>query len=340
MTADNLLRFMLSNIRLATYDATALNNFWFTRVSKGLPLTTNQDALFRKILKTYRRQLLHLGINTDNIADIQWKIPPVETSADFQIARVRLEDSNLIIKTPYHKKFIEIMTNQSVFLWSKSSKHYIAPFSPGAFKQAYHTVRMFFDHVEWSNDLKVMLDNFAKHESSCDWNPTAHHINGRIIVSCLTNQLNDLLPKVLPVDIKTVARLQTFGILISPELVEAVSTNPTERKLLSSRIGSIDKEHLNELLSFLSKTECDFVQSEFPEKSAISKTVRNWALSTNTKSSIKGTGTGLYLPFNSDSTFSNAVYLHFTSSSSVSQRAALFARLVKITDSTPINLYA
>lgn len=339
-SADELLRFMLANLRLASYDSTALTNFWYTRVSKGLPLTTNQDALFRKMVKTYHRQLMHLGINTNKLADLAWTRPPVESSADYQTARINLVGDALTVKTPFHKKFVDAMSVQPHLKWTKTEKQYVGKFSPVALKVVYVLTKTYFDHIEWSPELQTLIQSFSDYDPRIDWVLTARLMGDNIIISGLADRLDTILPSLLPADIRTASILQNLGITIHGDVIDFVAANDTEKTLLSGRIVSIERTHLAEVLSFLTKTNCDFVHSEFPEKSNIAKTIRTWAIANSVRSNIKGTGIALYEPISSAKVYEHPVYLHYTSSKSDNYHTPLFARLIKITDSTPINLYA
>lgn len=250
---DLLVFFLHSKIRLSGYDYRFITNLLLL-IDKGKKLTSNQSALFDKLLSKYKTQLSKKGLTTHDIVNLNWKVEVQESSIEFTGAKIYLDNGYICVRVPFSKKFISALKNQNYFVWNNPNKIYQAHFSTKALKYALEIVPNFFEHVECCNNVKHILDGLP--EKNLVWNPTLKESKGYYYIANINETLYKLLKDVELNDNPYVLyQLSKMGIEIDDNIVKA---NPFKR-FSSQFICHVDIDELKNVSSYLQELNINTV---------------------------------------------------------------------------------
>lgn len=248
---EHLLYFFLQGkVSLSQYDHKFLSNLQMM-IHKGDRVTTNQAALFDKLISKYTKQLTKLGLIKEELKSLPWKAEVVESSPEFTGARVELieTDDQIGLRVPFNKNFISEFRDvpHNPFLWVRDEKMYRAPFSTEALKILYINLPKFFSSIIYSPVLHHLIKQIEEYNAKI-WEPTLTKIGDSLMLVGVSEHLWEHVSDIeLKLDARTLFSLSKFGIKVDPDII---GTDP-KLKFASEFITEIDLEDLTEAASWM-----------------------------------------------------------------------------------------
>lgn len=256
-TKEHLLHFFLNQqIKLSTYDKKFLHNLEYL-ISKYHRVTSNQRALFEKLISKYAKQFARIGLLKENLKELPWATPIVESSTEFTGAKVSINNGQIILKVPFNKHFITDFrgTENNSYEWNRDGKQYNSPLTTNALKLVSTTLPKYFSTVVYSADIIELLNPVIAYEARF-WNPTYVKLNNNYYViavnTFLASAINDL---VLDDDPKTLFLLSQYGINID----ESVTQNDVKKLFASNSNPVVDLDNFRLVAGWLKEFEVDLV---------------------------------------------------------------------------------
>lgn len=255
---EQLLYFFLQGkISLSQYDYKFMANLQ-TMIQNNMRVTSNQAALFEKLIAKYNKQLVKHGFDTSDLAVLPWKTIIVESTEEYTGASVSLVDEEIIVKVPFNKNFINVFRTKipnNPFSWNKELKLYSASFGTVALKITDTFLHSHFPSVRYCAELQQVLTDIKRYEAPI-WNPTLVKVNDRYIVGACNQPLGELIANTdMVIDMKTLFMLSTLGISVDP----AVYQEDPLLEFAASRIYSADITQLETVISWIKSIGCDTV---------------------------------------------------------------------------------
>lgn len=223
-TKEQLVDYLLKYISLGTYDKKFVGNILQLNVAASKSVTTNQAALLDKIILRYHRQLAKAELNSIDMVNLTWTLPPIESSPIYTEAHVSvMDDTTLIIHSPYKKDFVKELKQYDYMNWDRENKLWSTVASEHTLKQVLETVNLHYDKVNYCPIVQQVVDTVKEYESMQYWNPTLSRINGNLYVVAANGPLMEAIKNIpLDTDYHTLARLSRMGIRIEPALISMV----------------------------------------------------------------------------------------------------------------------
>jgi len=187
--AEEVVDFLLSNIRMGTYDKRFMANLLITKIIPRNSVTTNQVSLFKKVVQKYHKQLLTLQINSVELSEMPWGLTIVPSSSEFTNASIKIEDGNIILYTPYKESFVKEFRSIRLMTWSHEFKHYVTPFSLNKLKGILEKVKKHYDKINYCDTVQDILKEVEIYASITCWNPTLVKINGNMYIAAINEPL-------------------------------------------------------------------------------------------------------------------------------------------------------
>jgi hypothetical protein len=194
---DILNTFLSGKIRLSQIDYRFFNNLSIL-ISTGKGITTNQVALFDKLINKYSRQLRGLNIDPVEALLYKWNTNVMQSDKNLVAARLRIDhlSGNLIMNVPFNNKFIQAVRQYPRFLqYDKSSRSYIGKFNTRNLKIAYKLAKQHFVDVKTDQQIHDILEELKKFEAKY-YNPTLVDCNGLLVVMACNAHLGKAIEKI------------------------------------------------------------------------------------------------------------------------------------------------
>ena len=254
---EQLLYFFLQGkISLSQYDYKFMANLQ-SIIQNNTRVTTNQVALFGKLISKYNKQLIKQGLVKEELTALPWKTLIVESTSEYTGAVVSLLENELNIRVPFNKTFISAFRNvkNNEFDWSKETKLYSAPFSTNSLKIAYSTLPKFFPTVRYDDNLQAIINELKQYEGLI-WNPTLINTNGNLMIASVTPELSDVLGSIeLQSDPRTFFNLSRMGITIDPSLYE----NDPKKEFAANRVYEVEVTDIENVIGWMRNIGCENV---------------------------------------------------------------------------------
>jgi hypothetical protein len=254
---EQLLYFFLQGkISLSQYDYKFMANLQ-SIIQNNMRVTSNQVALFGKLISKYNKQLIKQGLVKEELKALPWKTMIVESTSEYTGAVVSLLENDLNIRVPFNKTFISAFRNikNNEFDWNKETKLYSAPFSTNSLKIAYSTLPKFFPTVRYDDTLQAIINELKQYEDLI-WNPTLINTNGNLIVASVTPELSDVLSGIeLKSDPRTFFNLSRMGITIDPSLYE----NDPKKEFAANLVYEVEITDIENVIGWMRNIGCENV---------------------------------------------------------------------------------
>lgn len=271
-TKEQLLYFFNGqNIKLSIYDAKFCQNLQYFIVNKK-QITTNQKALFEKLISKYNKQLVKVGVDVEICKELPWTTNIIPSEEKYTGAQVSLDHrgKNIIVKVPFNTKFINSLRgpdSKHSLEWVRDQKHYTSPLSTCTIKFLVNELHKYFPTVTFDNKLQGLIDTVYLYNAKF-YNPTLVCINGYYIIAAINSELHEHIKHVqLNDDPKTLFLLSQYGIAIDDSIV-----GEDKKKLFASKmLVSVDITNISEVLSWLCEFDVDVVY--FAGRFSISSTI-------------------------------------------------------------------
>jgi hypothetical protein len=326
---EQLVTYMMAgHVHLSKKDYGFFNNLKYLLQDKR-PVTSNQDKLFNKLLQKYQRQLTKLGHDINVLEKLDYKQPIVETSQEYLIAKISIENDEITIKSPFNNKFIQYLRNldNNQFIWSKQEKVYKAEFSTHNLKTAYFSVNKYYDNVRLCPKIQNLIDEIKQYEQMMYWSPTLVKSFNNYYIFGLNQSLYEAIKDIpLNNDPKTLFKLSQYGIKIHP----SITKDDSFLRFASEYNTTIDLEQLNDLANWVKELEFDMIYLG-------SQMLYNKQISTEVKERLKD------IHFSRKvedlDMFTNIVYIHFNRGTNLGKRFHKnIKKMIILSNSRPVQV--
>ena len=255
-TKEHLVYFMQTGVmRLSNYDLKFIQNIHlFTLQQKSI--TTNQIALFDKLVVKYERQFKKQNLSLDLLQKLDWTTPVVQSDPIFTDAHISVIDGIIHFKSPYNKNFITNFRklDYNPFVWHKELRRYEAPFSTMALKILVHLVHHFYPIVHYCPIITELLNTTHYYDSVKYWHPTLTKVNDNFIVCATNEHLNNAISNIeLNDDLQTMVSLSEYGIKMDDNLLE----DKDKLHFASEYIYEIELSKIDKVFEYLNELKCD-----------------------------------------------------------------------------------
>lgn len=339
-TKEHLLFFMQCGLMsLSTHDLKFIRNLQSIIISQN-KITTNQAALFEKLVSKYQRQLLKQKFTKQFLSELKWEATLVPSDPKFTDAFIYIENDLINFKSPFNKKFIKSLAGitHHRFKWIKEKKIYQAPFSTVALKTIVDLSNEHYEEVNYCPIIKDLLNTLIDNYSAVKfWSPTLVKVNGNYIVSAINENLFEATKHiVLSDDPECISTLVTYGISID----ESVIRGNRILEFASSFAPEIDI-NIEDLVEYLIAIKCDCVvfagnnyvlmnagKTGEHFKNVLSKLKDNNIENIKFNREISNETSGFKRPVLINFMYSNLIYLP----------VAQFHKIIRIKNSTPVNV--
>ena len=230
-TKEQTIDFMIKYLSLGTYDKKFLSNVLQLNIAVKKPVTTNQADLLNKIIVRYHKQLAKKEIDSKEIISLPWTLPPIQSSPQYTNAHLSIEDDLILLRTPYKKEFVKELKDIPYMNWDRETKTWKGPKAEFILKKLINLIDEHFTNVNYSENIKSIIDILCEYESVKFWQPTLTIGNGNLYIAAATPELMDAITFIpLSLEPHIVARLVRMGVNIDPvlitdELSNVVKTN-------------------------------------------------------------------------------------------------------------------
>jgi hypothetical protein len=256
-TKEQLIHYLVSHISLGTYDKKFLSNIYET----NKPLTTNQNELLDKIVLRYTKQFAKKELIASELINLPWTRPLIVSSPQYTEAHVSTKDENICIRTPYKKDYImKLKDSKYPIVWDREDRVWYTDYCATTLKYVVEQTETHFNAVNYSEDIKEVIEYLADYENSKYWDPTLVYTNGMYYLVAtneyLFNAVHDLL---IDINLHTLTKLVRHGIKIDDSVINNLSY---DRELISFAIETqptLEADDIVLLSEYLAKIECDLV---------------------------------------------------------------------------------
>jgi hypothetical protein len=222
-TKEQLVHYLLMQINLGTYDRRFLTNTLNLNISPKKPVTTNQAALLNKIVERYARQLAKKELSVGDLISLPWSSTPVDSKPEFTDAYLTLDDTTLILKSPYKSAFVRAMRDLSYTIWHVDEKFWSIPAGLYTLHQIVSLLEEHYDKINYCPEITKILNEAKLYSSEACWDPTLIKKNGRLYVAAINSSLNEAIADVTLSDtLASMARLTKYGIRVDSNLVNQI----------------------------------------------------------------------------------------------------------------------
>lgn len=257
-TTEHLVYFMqCGSIRLGQHDLRFVQNLLQTLMLQHNSITTNQVALFDKLVHKYRRQLSNNGLTPDLLASLTWQSTIVPSDPKFTEAYLSIKDNVIIFKSPFNKKFIDQFRKiqYNSFEWSKDKKMYEATFNAAALKQILTVAHRHYPIINYCPTVSRLLNRLEQYNAKY-WTPTLINHRSSYMIAAVNDKVAAAISTLtLSDDPECLSKLASCGIVIDPDIT---NNNPL-LEFAASVNPIVDFKDVDLLLQYLMAIKCDSV---------------------------------------------------------------------------------
>ena len=262
-TKEQTVYFLVSNISLGTYDKRFLQNIEDTYVVLNKPMTSNQAKLLDKVISRYHRQLAKLEVNSNELLDLPWTYPPIESLPQYTEVYLDLIDDTLVLRSPYKKEFVtEFRKNELDAKWDGEARFWYIPASTNSLKIVNDLIIKHYTKINYCNQITEFFDSLTQYEKCKYWNPTYKYVNGNFMIASTNKWLDEALQDItLDDNLSTLSRLVWYGVIID-ESVVSMCKNKYDDVLIDFAIKvnpEIEMQNTTVIVDNIVKTGVDFV---------------------------------------------------------------------------------
>lgn len=259
-TLDNLATWMLTNIRLSRYDDQFVNNLTLY-ITQHNRITSNQDALFKKVALKYVRQFNNYKININEFINLPWSVSVVKSVPEYTGATIKIENNKIIFRSPYNKNFLSALrkNNPHNLSWIKDLRQYESPYSPSTLKSLVHLSADFYQVINYCEVTKQIIDSLSAYESIKYWTPTLIYKNGYYIAAINEHVFEATKDIPLSDDLKSIAQLVKYGISIDQSVKDHLykQNEITRVNIACNFYLSVEIRDAKNILNILKDLGCD-----------------------------------------------------------------------------------
>ena len=262
-TLEEVASWMSINIRLSRYDQQFVDNLTSYSMMHNR-ITTNQDALFRKIAKKYNRQFLHQKKNIDKWLELPWQSPVVPSAPEYTNASIQIIDDTIIFRAPYKKEFLAALKKEPIYSleWVKENREYQMKYGPTNLKRLVYLSADHFDVVNYCPQTLEIINSLGPYEDAKYWSPTLVYNDGHYYIAALNEALYEHT-KDIPFsdDLKTISTLAKYGIKMDQSVIDhlCITEDPLKVKFAANYQVEFEIRDIATALFWLYEFGCDAV---------------------------------------------------------------------------------
>lgn len=257
-TKEHLAYFMQTGVmRLSNYDLKFVQNIHHF-ILQNKSITTNQVALFDKLVLKYERQFKKQNFTLAFLQGLPWTTKIVPSDPIYTDAYISIVDDAIHFRAPYNKNFITNFRklDYNPFVWKREVKRYEAPFSTPALKILVHLVHHFYPIVHYCPIIVELLNKIQPLESAKYWQPTLVKVNDNLIVAAINSHVETAINNIpLNSDIDTLVALSEYGIKID----DTVLSEKSKLDFINELITEVDLSDIDTAFGYLKELNCDCV---------------------------------------------------------------------------------
>lgn len=261
-TAEQLIYFMRTKIRLSRYDSKFLENLEQIHSTKN-QVTTNQVKLLHKIVGKYHKQFVQHQMFIEHLIRLPWVSKVIESSPEYTNARISIEEGSIVFRAPYNKTFVQAFGKSSLkptphnFKWDNDRKYYHTPFGSSGLKLIVTLANAHFESVVFCPIVTKIVDSMNQYASVTHWSPTLMRVNGNLLIAASNQYLNDATAHIaLNTELATLATLAGYGIEIDDSITEGYSER---EKFITQYNPTVELHDVTDIIPWLSELACDAV---------------------------------------------------------------------------------
>lgn len=214
--AEEVVDFLLSNIRLGTYDKRFMANLLMTKIVPRNSVTSNQVSLFKKVVQKYHKQLVALQLDAIELSEMPWGLKIITSSSEFTEASIKIEDDRIMLYTPYKDSFVKEFRAAKFMLWDFDSKQYTAMFSLPKLKKILEIVNKHYSTITHCDTIQGILKEIESYASATYWDPTLVNVNGNMYIAAINEPLYNAT---LDIDLYNQQEILTnYGIIVNENM--------------------------------------------------------------------------------------------------------------------------
>ena len=253
---EHLIHFMLGgSINLSSYDVKFLQSIE-NNIHNKLPLTTNQVALFERLVKKYTRQLAKNGLDEKYVKTLEWTNPIIESIPAYTEAHISIEEDFIFFRAPYKKEFIKAFreVDPNAFIWNKENRRYEASFSTYSLKILVEMAYKYYEVVNHCPITCELLKSLYDYDAVEIWAPTLIKCNGRLIIAGINEVIDKLLGEIeLKEDVKTMSLMADYRI----DVHSSVLGHSKKLQYASQYSVQADVTELHNIIDLVIELGCD-----------------------------------------------------------------------------------
>jgi hypothetical protein len=259
--AEEVLEFYIYNVRMGTYDKKFMVNLQTSKVLMRQPITTNQAALFKKVVKKYHKQLAQNNFDVNELAEIPWTLKVVESISEFTQAHLKIVDEKLIVYTPYKAEFVKDFRSANLMIWDRNERKYMSNYGLRTLKLVFDIICRHYSDINVCPEIQKILDELKLYDDASYWTPTLVKSKiGRFYVAASNQALEDAMDTLdLKFECYNLSKMTELGIEIPQEYMLEFEDS-VNKKFLTSAIShqiNWDENDFENLGKFLREINID-----------------------------------------------------------------------------------
>ena len=261
LNAEEVLDLMLNHVSLSRYDQKFFYNLQLINVLPRKAITSNQAKLFTKVVKKYKKQLASLQFDSEQLAEISWTLPVIQSSPEFTHAQISIENNELILRCPFKQAFIQEFRDHSIMIWNREKRLYNTEYGLYKLRIIINCVMKHYNEIKFCSTVQNIINEISMYDESQCWDPTLVKCNGRLYIANLNESLNKAIGHIeLSTSLNTLAMLCSYGIKISHKLQKQLSEEYSVEDLCFAVNRQVTHEvsDVEGLAEKLKKINCDY----------------------------------------------------------------------------------
>lgn len=344
--AEDVLDLLINKVSLGTYDKKFLYSLQLNNVGLGKPITSNQHALFKKIVLKYAKQIQKLGHDALTLSELPWTLKVITSSSEFTIPSVKISDDTIIVRTPFKSSFVQDARNAKVMQWIHADKIYTSKFGLYNLKTIINLITKHYENFSCCDQTQQIVNDLLPYDSCKHWSPTLIKRQNRLYIAACTEEIYEQLKDLeLDTSYSILAKLVYYGVKIDDELLKELSKDckdelHTNRLLFAvSSHYFIDEKNLSELKGYLQDIRCDYLyysllSSKSTAKESVKRDLESLQIKTFHVGSWQDKGKNELF----ERTLSMPVLIKYGSLNHLGSGSSFAAKIITITNNEQVEL--
>jgi hypothetical protein len=263
LNAEEVLDLMLSKLSLSRYDQKFFYNLQLQNVLPRKSLTTNQSALFTKVVQKYAGQLSKLGLDAIELSQLPWTLKIIQSSTEFTQASISIHNDEIYLRCPFKQAFLQEFREHKLMIWNRDERFYVTSYGLNKLKHIINCVTKHYGDIKFCETTQGILEEVAKYKEGKCWGPTLCKRNNFLFIAGINESLHNVIKDIdLNTTLPTLALLASYGISFDKDLIKELENHYSadELSIALYRNHKHDFIDLPNLLKILDKIGCDIIQ--------------------------------------------------------------------------------